>query len=268
MNHPSLHDCDLRRPAYTVGTLVNDQKQWAAMRESFVALGFGDDCEFIAIQNPTCGYRGLNEILARARGRRVILCHQDVRLIGDGRAELDRRLDELDAIAPDWAVAGNAGGIAPGALAIRITDPHGADRRLGTFPQRVSSLDENFMVVNAGVRIGFSRDLAGFHLYGADICMMAEMAGCSAHVIDFHLHHLSPGRKDESFARAAEAFRGKWERVLRPRWLQTTCTLLRIDGGRGAWIGRMAERGYSHLLRRRARTGTWTERQAPEARRS
>jgi hypothetical protein len=256
---PRRDACD-SRPTYTIGTLVNDEAHFAAMRASFEARGFCEPaCEFLAIHHPACGYAALNELLALARGRIVILCHQDVRLIGDGRAELDARLADLERRDPGWAVAGNAGGIAPGDLALRITDPHGRDRRIGELPARVMSLDENFLVVRADARIGFSRDLAGFHLYGADICLMASVAGCSAYVIDFHLEHLSPGRKDASFHAAEQAFSAKWARAMRPRWMQTTCTLMRLDGRPiGTWLGRLAAKPYGHLLRRRSRAGIWT----------
>lgn len=238
-------------PIYTIATLVNDRAQHAAMCESFRAHGFDQDCEFLVAEEPTCAYSALNQLLNEARGRYVILCHQDVRLLDDDRAALDNRLDELERRDPAWALAGNAGGTAPGKLAMRISDPHGENRHLGTLPARVVSLDENFIVVKAAARVGFSRDLAGFHLYGADICLVADLLGYSAYVIDFHLRHLSPGRKDSSFTRAENAFRAKWGRALRPRWMQTTCTLLRIGAATSdRWVGRYLERPYRGLLRR------------------
>ncbi len=165
-------------PTYTVATLVNDRTQYAAMCASFRAHGFDETCcEMIAAFDPPSAYSALNELLSRAKGRFVILCHQDVRLIGDDRARLDQRLAELDALDSTWAVAGNAGGALPGKLAMRISDPHGEDRTLGTLPARVVSLDENFLVVKAASRVAFSRDLSGFHLYGADICLLRM---CSA----------------------------------------------------------------------------------------
>ena len=142
--------------AYTIATLVNDKAQYEAMRATFRAFGFAEpDCEFLSITTfidntgagQTEAYAGLNRLLDEARGRFVILCHQDVRLIGDGRAELDRRLADLERRDPGWALAGNAGGVRPGQLALRISDPHGANRRVGELPARVVTLDENFIVM-------------------------------------------------------------------------------------------------------------------------
>jgi hypothetical protein len=250
--------------AFTIGTLVTDPAQYAEMRRSFDAGGFGsDDCEFLMIDNTcarqTSAYAGLNQVLHGARGRFVILCHQDVRLITDNRMTLEARLGDLEMRDPDWAVAGNAGGIAPGRLALRISDPHGSNRAIGTLPARVASLDENFLVVRRSARIGFSRDLDGFHFYGTDICLAADLAGWRSYVIDFHLRHLSPGRKSADFDAAEQAFVDKWGRALRPRWIQTTCSLVPISGEpvRRA-IGRALARPYAGLRRRLPSAAGWT----------
>lgn len=258
--------------AFTFATLVTDRNQYAAMIASFEAAGFGAaDCEFIYIdntasaagRNQTGAYEGLNRLLSAAAGHYTILCHQDVRAI-DPRPVLEARLAELDSHDPTWALAGNAGGTMPGRLAIRITDPHGADRRLGPFPARVVSLDENFIVVRSAARVGLSRDLEGFHLYGADLCLNADVMGFSAYVVDYHLEHLSPGRKDATFTAMEDRFRAKWSRALRPRWLQTTCTLLRLTGAPHLPAARrLAERLYQKLSRRWPGAAGWTRQNAP-----
>lgn len=256
-------------PAYSIGTLVSDAEQYADMRASLAAGGFAEpDCEFLVVDNTGAGqtsaYHGLNAVLAAARGRYVILCHQDVRLIADGRVALDQRLAELEALDPNWALAGNAGGVAPGELAIRITDPHGRDRHVGTLPARVSALDENFLIVRRAARIGFSADLDGFHFYGADICLAADLSGRSSYVIDFHLEHLSPGKKNATFTIAQAEFRAKWSRALAPRWVQTTCALLHLSGDPlGNLAGRAMEGPFAKLSRRLPRARGWTGRSAP-----
>ncbi len=244
-------------PRYTIGSLVSNRRLYDNMLVSFRDHGFGTaDCEYLFIDNSgpeqTGAYRGLNAILNAARAPIVILCHQDVRLIGDDRAILDRCIAQLASADPSWAVAGNAGGVAPGRLALRITDPHGKDQKVGTFPQRVMSLDENFIVVRRDARIGFSHDLEGFHFYGADICLNAAIAGYSAYVIDFHLEHLSPGRKAKDFHAAERAFRAKWSAALKPRWVQTTCSLVHISGGAiRSGIGAVLDPAMARIIRRR-----------------
>ena len=246
------------RPRYTVATLVNDEVQHLAMLSSFRMGGFTEpEVEFLTARGATSAYEALNALLAAARGEIVILCHQDVRLLTDDRHTLDRRLSELDDLDPNWALAGNAGGAAPGRLAMSITDPHGTGRRIGPLPARVMSLDENFIVVRAAAGLRFSRDMTGFHLYGADICLVADVLGWSAWVVDFHLEHLSPGRKDASFTESERRFRAKWSRAIRPRWMQTTCTLLRLSGNPfGRALGWLQERPAQSVVRRLRREST------------
>jgi len=250
--------------AYTIATLVTDRAQHEEMRASFEAGGFTpDDCEYTVIDNTqppqTCAFRGLNRALAAARGRHVILCHQDVRLLDDDRDRLDEKLTQLQSADPDWALAGNAGAIAPGRLALRISDPHGSNRSVGDLPARVMSLDENFIVVRREARIGFSRDLDGFHFYGADICLNADIMGWSAYVIDFHIEHLSPGNKSADFQASQTAFRNKWAHALRPRWIQTTCALIHVTGDvLDGFVGRLFERPFAGLTRRWPGASGWT----------
>jgi hypothetical protein len=265
------------RIAYSVGTLVTDPAQYRVMQASFEAKGFTDrDCEFLHIDNSARNnvdaYTGLNQLLNRARGRYAILCHQDVRLHDDDRAKLDATLAALQQHDPTWALVGNAGGVGPGRLALRITDPHGTDTRLGTFPVKVSTLDENFIVVKQSARLSFSRDLSGFHFYGADICLVAEILGYSAYVIDFHLEHLSAGNSSADFILARSEFQAKWSHALRPRWLQTTCALVPVSGSYfGKSIGPVAARllGRTVNLWRAGPSAAWLRTSAgrPEGRR-
>lgn len=255
----------LSEPRYTIASIINDHNHLEALHRSMHAGGFeASDCEYLYIDNTAgpqvCAYSGLNALLNEARGRYVILCHQDIRLLTDARRELDLRLAELDEHDPDWALAGNAGGVAAGQLAIRITDPHGADRRVGTFPARVMSLDENFIIVRREARIGFSNDMSGFHMYGADICLNAATAGWNAYVIDFHVAHLSAGNKDDAFATCESAFRNKWSNAFAPRWLQTTCTLIHLAGNPlGQIAGRIAETPFRKISRRLPGAAGWNK---------
>ena len=253
---------------FTIATLVNNRTHYDEMRASFEEGGFRrSDCEYIFVDNTgpqqTCAYRGLDRLLTEARGEFVILCHQDVRIVDDGRAELEARLEELEALDPTWAVAGNAGGISAGRLALRITDPHGANRHVGALPAKVMSLDENLLIVKRAARLSFSRDLSGFHFYGADLCLVADVLGHAAYVIDFHLEHLSGGIKGASFGVMEEAFRAKWSHALRPRFMQTTCSLINLAGDSlGRMLGRVAGPPLARISKRLPSASGWTRKSA------
>lgn len=221
--------------AYSICTIVTQPDAYLRMVESFKKLGFGEtDCEFLYLDNTKGNkfeaYAGYNLFLNVARGAHVILCHQDLILIDDGRSKLDATIEDLNERDPSWAVCGNGGGEYPGQLALRITDPHGNDQKSGNFPVRVQSLDENFIVVKKCANLALSRDLKGFHLYGTDICIIADVLGWSSYVVDFHLRHISSGSKDTSFFQIRKDMIRKYGRAFRSRWVATTNTILFLSG--------------------------------------
>lgn len=221
---------------YSICTLLTRPEQYEGMLRTFRAGGFdGADCEYLYLDNTKSNefdaYDGLNFFLNNARGEYIIICHQDVELLDDGRDRLDEVIAELDAKDPTWAVIGNSGGVSPGRLAIRITDPHGVNQRTEAFPVRVRSLDENFIVVRRRANLALSRDLGGFHLYGTDLCIIADILGWTCYVVDFHLHHLSPGFREEALNQSRVAMIRKYAHALRARWVMTPCELLFLSGG-------------------------------------
>ncbi|HYJ83774.1 MAG TPA: hypothetical protein VEW26_13150 [Allosphingosinicella sp.] len=214
---------------FSICTLVTDREEYAEMVASFREGGFGGpDCEFLYLDNSQGNsfdaFAGYNLFLARAAGDYLILCHQDILLLDEGRAVLEARLAELDRTDPAWALCGNSGGTLDGGRAVRITDPYGADQAIGPFPARAAALDENFIVVRRDANLALSHDLRGFHLYGADLCIVADMIGRTAYVIDFHLRHKSAGNTDSAFYAARREAMAKYRRALRTRWIRTPCT--------------------------------------------
>jgi hypothetical protein len=234
------------RIRYSVCTLVTRHDQYREMLQSFQVAGFTpSNSEFIYVDNSRgnkCdGYSAVNRFLHAARGEYIVLCHQDVRLHADKVATLDLRIEELDTLDPSWAAFGNAGGVCPGRLAIRITDPSGENIRRGSLPARVASLDENFIVVRRSANLSVSCDLKGFHFYGTDLCVIAAILGHGCYVVDFHLWHLGgesqPKKsKDQAFRSdyhpARKRFVEKYRRAFAPRWVQNTGTVLFISGSR------------------------------------
>lgn len=221
--------------SYSICTLVTRPQEYAEMVASFQAKGFvGPDCEFLFLDNSEANsfdaYAGYNLFLGVARGKFVILCHQDILLECDDRQKLDEVVAVLDRRDPTWAACGNAGGVAPGRLTLRLTDPHGADPPHEKLPALVQSLDENFIVVKRQANLALSHDLSGFHLYGADLCLIGSILGRTSYVVDFNLRHKSPGGRGSSLTAARSAFIVKYRRSFRSRWMVTTCAILFLSG--------------------------------------
>lgn len=232
------------RCLFSVITLVSDRAEYAEMLASFCRLGFdGLTTEFIALDNTAGnqfdGYSGLRRGLAEARGAYVVCCHQDIRLLNEGHERLSQLLRNLDRECPDWAIAGNAGATSRG-LALRISDPHGRNQRVGVFPQRVDTLDENFLVVRADSNLHPSEALSGFHLYGADLCFRARLLQRSAYVIDFHLEHRSSGRLGLSYIKCLNAIETHYFGKLNLGRVKTTCMDPMITTSRlRLWLARI-----------------------------
>ena len=226
----------MNEPLFSVCTLVTDKVEYARMRASFTQQGFAaSNTEFLYLDNTVTNqwdaFSGIARFMFLARGRFVIICHQDIRLL-EGIECLQTKLAELDAFDPAWALAGNAGGTLDSGIARRISDPHGEDQRIGEFPARAASLDENFIILRRDAPIGISSKLSGFHFYGTDLCLQARFAGRSAWIIDFHLRHHSAGRVDRHFHETQQALEAHYDQVLARPWsIRTTCTKLILGGG-------------------------------------
>lgn len=226
---------DTARPRFSICTLVTRHSEYAEMVESFVGHGFAPaDCEYLYLDNGESNrfdaFRGYNLFLSEARGDFIILCHQDILLLEDGRAELEQRLDELTAHDPQWALCGNAGRVTFTREAVRISDPCGENRFSGPLPAPVTALDENFIVIRRDANLALSHDLSGFHFYGADLCIVADFLGRSAWVIDFHLRHKSSGKTGASFYRYRKEVARKYQRAFRSRWIVTSVTFFFVSG--------------------------------------
>lgn len=237
------------QPRFSICTMVTNWDQYWTCLGSYKDAAFTQECcEFLVLdnseRNQADAYVALNEFLQAARGEFIILTHQDVTLIDDGAAELEARLSELTAIHPAWGVCGNAGHSANDTPVNFLSHPF-RDNHIegGPFPAKVVSLDENFLVVRRLANLALSRDLSGFHHYGADLCTVADILGWEAYVIGFHLRHHSGGSSVSTYDESFEAIGRKYERALRPRWVHLLSERSIYISGNGAGSKR------AHLLR-------------------
>lgn len=222
---------------FSVCSLVTDFSEYQEMLDSFEAAGFNEEnSEFFYADNSKGnqydGFEGLKRFLNSASGTYIILCHQDILLKYDTMDDLLNRIDEVDRLDPDWALLGNAGYMDFNNVALRITDPHGENRDYGPYPARVKSLDENFIVVKKEANLAISHDLHGFHLYGTDMCIIADILGYNSYVINFHLYHKSGGTCSTNFYEIKQTVIDKYQRALKPKYIRTPATNLFLSSNR------------------------------------
>jgi len=218
---------------FSICTLVNDKELYDEMVMCYKQMGFDDDCEFLFIDNTetnqTCAYQGLNTLIDQSSGKYIILCHQDI-LVKNHRSILEERLSELDKIDPRWAIVGNAGGICLGEFAAYLQGINDNDfLSIGKFPHGVQTLDEDWMLLKSSARIGFSANLSGFHFYGADICLQANIRGNTCYVIQFLVQHKGKCDLDDNFYQCLKDIKKKYTIAFRNRTVQTTCTDFEIN---------------------------------------
>ncbi len=219
---------------YTVCTLVTNLPQYHEMLASFHSAGFtGENTEFVyvdnSIQNDFDAYKAINRFLAEAQGKYIIICHQDILLI-DNKTLLNKCIVDMTHKDPNWAILSNAGAVGPNYFSMLISYPGNRLVQKGSPPEKVRSVDENFILVRSSANLCLSGDLHGFHMYGTDLCQIADLVGYSCYSIPFNLLHKSEGKVSEDFWECKRAIQRKYNRKLTGRWIQTTITHFYISG--------------------------------------
>ncbi|MES2427909.1 MAG: hypothetical protein V4560_13100 [Bacteroidota bacterium] len=220
---------------FSICTLVTRKDEYREMLESFLNKGFDKNtCEYLYIDNSTSSmfdaYTGLNHFLQHAKGKYIILCHQDILVHDHDRKHLADRIAEIESRDKDWALLANAGGINFKWIATNLTQGSGNRIKEKRLPLQTKTIDENFIVVKNSANLALSHDLSGFHMYGPDLCLMADILGFKSYIIDFNITHKSDGNADASFYKGREAFMKKYDHALRGRFMATTITRFYISG--------------------------------------
>ena len=220
-------------PLFTIGTLVTDIQEYAEMQASFRSCGFTDDTELLYVDNTgveqTDAFAGLNQLLAAARGKYVILCHQDI-ICKAPKSKLLECIADIEQLDSNWAVLGNAGGIHIKSYSKFFINGKNELEQINPVPAKVQTLDENFLILRKSANMGFSVDLSGFHFYGADICLQAAFRGLNCYTIPFLVMHKSFGNQDHRFEAARQRFINKYSQILKSKAIQTTCARFVISG--------------------------------------
>ncbi|RYX87336.1 hypothetical protein EON73_01605 [bacterium] len=220
---------------FSICTLITKHDEYKEMLQSFVNKGFiKQKCEYLYIDNSlNCAfnaYSGINEFLQQAKGKYVIICHQDILLHQDGLEELQACINLMDKIDAKWAVCGNAGAAGPNHIVYHLTYSNGNFMNKGKLPLKVSALDENFLLIKNSAHLTLSGNLSGFHFYATDLVLQAELNGYSSYVIPFNLIHKSRGNKNNDFFLIRNQLIKKYNSFFRSRWIQTNSSVFYLSG--------------------------------------
>jgi hypothetical protein len=168
------------------------------------------------------GYRtagaAYNQALAESAADVLVLAHQDVYLPSGFLAGAREQVRRLDALDPDWALAGVTGLDAQGTFHGR-TWSTGLGQLLGEAPAApvaVETVDEMLLFVRRGSGLQFDADLPGFHLYAADAIQIAKAHGRRSYVIDAPAIHHSRAvvALDGGYRKAYRYMQRKWRAQL------------------------------------------------------
>lgn len=218
---------------FSICTFVTNFAEYNEMVDSFKIAGFESNTEYIYIDNSNGnsfdGYLGMSHFLSKAHGKYIIVCHQDVLAI-DRYSILLQCIADIETVTKKWAILGNAGAIRIKKMVSYYINGRNEFFNHGTHPAKVISLDENFLVFNRTACCGVSDDLKGFHFYGTDACILAKMRGYGCFVIPYLIKHKSFGTTNKDYFKQKVNFISQYNRKLKSKFLETTCTKLYISG--------------------------------------
>lgn len=225
VNEVSKRPKDSSSYLFSICSIITSHDEYGEMKRSFEACGFTQGCEYIFADNTKHNqfdaYTAINRFLGEAKGKYIIVVHQDVRCIDD-ISRLQEILSDLTLHDDKWAVCGNAGAMGYHQDVRYITNG-GKIVTHDNLPAKVFSLDENLLIIRQSANIVVSADLKGFHLYAADLCVIADYLGYSCYVIPFMVKHLSLGNLKE-LKDQLPVFLDQYGKKLRRRFIQTPST--------------------------------------------
>jgi hypothetical protein len=159
-----------------------------------------------------------NDAIDHCSAAYLVLLHQDVYLPGGFVAELEHRIEELNAHDPNWAIAGTIGMDRNNLVHGQVWSS-GMNAMIGKkldAPAQVETLDELLLVLRVGSGLRFSSDLPGFHMFGTDIVQVARTMNMKSYALQLPVIHHS--RRvvglGKSYWSAYRYLRRKWRRQL------------------------------------------------------
>lgn len=211
----------LRKPELSFITCVNNVPQYfKCVVGSLFKNNTIRNYEIVPVLNHNNEYsaaQALNIGLCKSKADIVVFCHQDVLFYENWIETLFKRIEEVERRDKNWGILGTAG------ITTR-DDTYGVVYSLKGKVQwqqtkrstigEVQTVDEHCMIMRRSSKLKFDEALAGFHLYGPDICLYSISKGMKNYGILNPLVHesssssLFSGQKE--FMKWLNFINGKW----------------------------------------------------------
>lgn len=207
-------ECTLERPEASFVTCVSDwQLYWncivASLTRMHSAKVIFERVAIDNIDNRFSASQALNLGLEQAKGKLIIFCHQDIVFPPGWLSKLFLQVKEVEQQVKSWGVIGFAGRCVDGAQSGHVMAPWG-EIFIPPLPQQVQTLDELCLVIRKDSGLRFDEYFDHFHLYGADLCLMAACRNMPCFTVDCCLEHLSGGSKSQDWDQQKEKLVKKW----------------------------------------------------------
>lgn len=205
-------------------TCVNNLSQYIRLVVGSLFMNnTGCNYEIIPIMNfgnPYSAASALNLGISKARGKIIVLCHQDVLFYENWVDTMFERINKIEQSCPEWGVLGTAGITTKDVTVGVVYNLRGKMQWSSTrkaVVSQVQTVDEHCMIIRKNSKLRFDdKRLNGFHLYGAEICLMALSRGMRNYGIVCPLTHsgksgsLASGKKE--FMRLLNVLANKWRK--------------------------------------------------------
>lgn len=178
---------------YAVIAASNDEK---VLRSSLLASpDLQQDVEISVQRNAPSSAVAYNRGIAETNAEIMLFAHQDLFLPDGWMKKFQAALGHLSQIDPNWGVLGLFGTDRKGCGHGHVYST-GIRAVVGSAfngTREVDALDEVLLVLRRSSGLRFDERMAGFHLYGGDICAQAQERGMKCHAMSAFAIHNSNG---------------------------------------------------------------------------
>lgn len=244
----------MARPEYTFVVAANDRSILNKNLLASPCLGNDSPHQLLILEGYSSAACAYNRGIEQSKNDVVVFVHQDVYLPHEWVACVETALRNIEGRDPDWGVAGCWGVRDDGAKFGHLYTP--GDGIIGApfaQPERVRTLDEVVLILRRSSGLKYDEGLAGFHFYGADICLTAAKAGRQCYAVSAFCVHNSRQYFEypSDFYASYKYVKKKWKHCLP---IQTSC----ICVSRFDWDlkKRAVKRGFFKVTGRRLDRGS------------